>query len=85
MNLRIQNKLEKNNAMVRHDLEANHNFNFKDSKMVVNIQNKKHRKIVESSIMSNSNTGFCFVLFQFIFLLSQISVKKLQNPLFETV
>ena len=34
-------------------LETNHNFNFKDSKILVNIHDKKHWKIIESSIISN--------------------------------
>ena len=38
------------NEMIRHNLETNHSFNFKDSKMLVNIHNKKHWKIVEFSI-----------------------------------
>ena len=45
-----------NNDLVKHNLETNHNFNFKDPKMLVYIYSKKHWKIVESSIISNPNT-----------------------------
>ena len=44
------------NALVTYNLETNHNFNFKDYKMVVNIHNKQHRKIVEFIIISKYNT-----------------------------
>ena len=45
-----------NNSLVRCNLEINHNFNFKDFKMLVCIPNKKGGKIVKSSIIFNSNT-----------------------------
>ena len=40
------------NAWVKHKLQANHNFNFRNSKMLV-IHNKKHENIVEFSIIAN--------------------------------
>ena len=45
-----------NNSLVKHNLETNHDSNFKDSKMLIYIDNKKHQKIVESRIISNHNT-----------------------------
>ena len=45
-----------NNKLVLNNLETNHNFNFKDSKILVNLHNKKHRKSVDSSIISNYNS-----------------------------
>ena len=44
------------NVLVRYNLETNHNFNFKDSKMLLQIRKKKRRKIVATSIISNYNT-----------------------------
>ena len=38
------------------DLKTNHKFNFKDSKIFAYIHNKKYRKIVKSSLISNYNT-----------------------------
>ena len=35
-----------NNVLVKHNLETNHNFNFNDSKMLVNIQNKNTEKLL---------------------------------------
>ena len=73
------------NVLVKHNLETNQNFNFKGSKMLINIHNKHHRNIVESSII------FCYIVlsktgfFLLIFFFSQISAKKLQDPLFELV
>ena len=43
------------NVSIKHYLETNHSSNVKDCKML-NIHNKVHRKIVESSIISNYNT-----------------------------
>ena len=43
-----------NNVLVWHNLEINHNF--KDSKMFVITQNKKHGKIVESNIIFYYNS-----------------------------
>ena len=45
-----------NNGLIKHNLETNHNFNFKDSKILVYICNKKCWKIFEFSIISNENT-----------------------------
>ena len=64
--------------MVRCNLETNHNFEFKDSKMWVNINNKNHQKIVESSIIPNyriikQRPGFFNSLF------SQVCSKKSEN------
>ena len=39
------------NVLVKHNSETKHSFNLKGSKMLVNIH-YKHRKIVESSIIS---------------------------------
>ena len=44
------------NAMVRHNLKVNHDFNFKDSRMLVNIHNKKHWELIESNIILNPST-----------------------------
>ena len=61
--------------MIQHNLETNHNFNFKGSKMLVNIHNKKGWRVAESNIISNNNTieqrPSSFNLF------SQIHIKKL--------
>ena len=43
---------DKKNAFVKHNLETNHKFNFKDSKTLVNIHIKK-AQIVEFYIISN--------------------------------
>ena len=40
----------------KHNLETKRNFNFKDSKIFGKIRNQQHKKIVESSIISNDNT-----------------------------
>ena len=42
------------NTLEKYNLETNLNFN--DFKMLVNIHNKQHRKIVKSSFISNYNT-----------------------------
>ena len=42
-------------ALLKHILEANQSHNLKDSKMIVRIHTNQHRKIVESSIISNYN------------------------------
>ena len=42
--------------MFRHNLETNYNFNFKDSKILINVQSKKHRTIVESRNISHFKT-----------------------------
>ena len=43
------------NALAKHCKEINQNFNSFDSKMLVNMYNKQHRKIVESSIILHLN------------------------------
>ena len=68
----------------KYNLETNLNLNVKDSKMLLNINNKKQRNIFLSSFISNYNTikqrpRF----FQLISLFSQISTNKLQDPLFK--
>ena len=35
---------DEKNAYVKYNLEINHNFDFKNSKMLVHIHNKQHRK-----------------------------------------
>ena len=45
-----------NNGLIKHNLETNQNFNFKDSKILVHIHKKKHQKTVKSNIISNHNT-----------------------------
>ena len=37
-------------------LETKYSFNHNDSKMLINLHNKQHRKGIESSILSNYNT-----------------------------
>ena len=39
------------NVLVKRNLETNFNFNFKHTKMLVNIHSKQHRKIRECSII----------------------------------
>ena len=48
--------------------------------MLVNIENKQHRKIVESSIISNNNTMKQNIFFQLVSLFSQISAKNYEIP-----
>ena len=43
------------NSLGKQNLEANHKFNFKDYKMLVNMHNKQHRKIVEFNIIFLNN------------------------------
>ena len=67
--------------------ETHPNFNSKDSKMLVYKHNKKYRKNVKSSVISNFNTmkerwGFFFPI---VSLFGQISIEKLQNPKFEII
>ena len=76
-----------NNYLVRQNLETNHNFNSKKSKMFVyihNIKKKKSWKIVEFSIISNHNTmkrkaGF-FTLSLYLVKLLLKSIYKTINP-----
>ena len=42
--------------LLKHNLETNHDFNFKASKIFVYVHNKQQRKIVDSNIISNYNT-----------------------------
>ena len=42
-------------SFVKHNFKTNPNFNFKDSKMLLYVHNKQHKKIVESRIISNYN------------------------------
>ena len=53
---RIYETVNIDNDLDKHDLETNHKLNFKDSKMLVYIHNKKGQKIVESSIILNYDT-----------------------------
>ena len=77
---------DEKNSMAKHNLEINQNSNFfKKSNMLVNIHNKRLKKVVESGIIPYHNTikrGLC-LFFQLISLFSQISAKKLQYPLFK--
>ena len=41
------------NEFVKHNLEIKHSFDFKDFKILIIINNKSLRKIVESSIFCN--------------------------------
>ena len=65
-----------NNSLVKHNLETNHNFNFKDSRMLVYIYNKtnigKMLNLVsfQTTILSNRDQIFYF---------GQIGAEKLQN------
>ena len=56
-------------ASVKHNSETKQSVYFKHSKIFINVDDKQHRKIVESCIIFNYNTykGLFFVLFFFVF------------------
>ena len=60
--------------------------NFKDTKMLFNMHNKQHRKIGESSIISNNHTiKQRPVFFKLISSCRQIRAKRLRDPLFKQI
>ena len=69
---------------LKHQLEINHNFNFKNNNVCLYTW-WKCQKIVESNIISHYKIIKKTQIFQLISLFSQIGVKKLQNPLFGIV
>ena len=65
--------------------ETKHSFDFKDSKMLVNIHFKQHKKIVESSIISNYNTIKQGSFLSTHLLIQLISFEYIQYHLFKLV
>ena len=49
-------RTDMNDGLVKYNLETNHSFDFKDSKLLVYIHFKKYREMSESRIVSNYNT-----------------------------
>ena len=71
---------------VQHNIEIDHNFDFKDSKMSIDIQNKKPRKIVESALfLTTTLLNKDLTFFYLISLFRQISAKKLQDSFSQIV
>ena len=68
-----------NNSLVKHNLEANHGFNFKDFKMLVYIHNEnKFRKSLYlvsfiATILSTKEKTWSF---QFVSLFGQVGAVK---------
>ena len=56
-----------NNGFVKHNLETNHNFNFKNHKMLVYMYKKKRRKFL-NPVSFQTTAGF----FQFIAIFGEI-------------
>ena len=79
--------------MVRHNLETNHNFDFKDFKILVHLHNKNIERVLNQALflitiqLNKELKCVCFFVggFQLISLSSQIRAKKLQDCLFEIV
>ena len=65
-----------NNSLVTHDVETNQNFNFKDSKMLLYLQNKN----LKNCLISNCKYSQEDQIFSICLLICQIGDENLLNP-----